>query len=227
MLFVVGMEKGGVGKSSIAQNLAYRLAKGSGGKQLSVQLVDTDTTSTTCTWVDRREHLNVEPKIDSKRVLQNPESAVVQSADLYDAVVVDTGARSYTHFRELARIADLWIAPVQVGINDLDSALAMHEALRRVDKQHKSGRVPICFVFNRVSTNVSSAEEQDAREYLLAEDPDFPIISHSLKERKVWRDAQKVGRTIFEMPAQVSNKAVQEFNKVLADAMKFKSKVGA
>lgn len=227
MLFIVGTEKGGAGKSTIAQNLAYRLVRGSRGTTLSVQLVDTDTTSTSAQWIDRREHFNVEPRIELMRALKNPESAIVRSNDSFDAVVVDTGARSYENFREFARIADLWIAPVQVGMGDLDSALAMHEALRRLDKSHKSERVPICFVLNRTSTNPNSSEEADAREYLLGADPEFPLIGQSIRERKVWRDAQKVGRSIFEMPAQIAQKARQEFNNVLAEAMKYKSKVGA
>ena len=227
MIFVVGNEKGGTGKSSVAQNLAYRLQAGSKGKTLSVQLVDTDTTSTSSQWVDRRDHVGVEPKIELMRALRDPAPAIIKASDKYDAVVVDVGARSYDQFSDLARIADLWIAPVQVGQGDIDSAVSMFAALRRFDKQHKSGKVPLCFVFTRVPTNSVSMEEQDAREYLLQIAPDMPLLSSSLKERKVWRDAQRVGRSIFEMSKRDGEKACADFNVFLQEALRHKSKEGA
>lgn len=227
MLFIVGTEKGGVGKSTVSANLAVRLHKGSGGKALSVQLIDTDTTSTTSQWVDRRDQMGVEPKIELMRALKDPAPSVIRANDSFDCVVVDVGARSYTHFADFARIADLWIAPLQVGQGDLDSALEMHAAIRRYDKQHKSGKVPICFVLNRVPTNATGTEERDAREYVASVDPTFPLLSATLKERIVWRNAQKVGRSVFELPDKMSKKATFEFDAVLKEAMKHKSKVGA
>lgn len=219
--------KGGVGKSTISQAVAYRLATSGSGKKLSVQLVDTDTTSTTTQWIDRRDQTNTEPKIELVRALRDPAPAVIRASDNHDAVVVDVGARSYGHFADFARIADLWIAPVQVGQGDLDSALQMYSAIKKYDSQHKSGKVPICFVLNRVPTHVSSTEERDAREYIAEVDPTFPLLESAIKDRKVWRDGQKVGRTVYELSGDLSAKAAREFDVVLAEAMKHKSKVGA
>ncbi|MBK6616209.1 division plane positioning ATPase MipZ [Ottowia sp.] len=227
MIVVIGNEKGGTGKSSIAQNLAYRLMTGSKSRKLSVQLVDTDTTSTSSQWVDRRAHLEIEPKVEVMRALRDPTPAIIRSSDAYDAVVVDVGARSYDQFSQLARIADIWIAPVQVGQGDIDSAASMYTALRRFDSQHKSGKVPLCFVFTRVPTSSTSVEEGDAREYLLSIAPDMPLLKASLKERKVWRDAQRVGRSIFEMSRRDGEKACTDFNAFLGEALKYKSVEGA
>lgn len=226
MIVVIGAEKGGTGKSSIAQNLAYRLQEGSKGKSLSVQLVDTDTTSTSSHWVDRRNDQEVKPEIELMRALDDPAPAIIRSSDQYDAVIVDVGARSYKQFQKLARIADLWIAPVQVGVGDLDSAIALYEALRAVDKQHKSGRIPLTFVFTRVPTNSANQEFADAREFLLAEAPEMPLLGACLHERKVWRDAQRIGRSIFEMPRRDGEKACRDFNQFLVEALRFKSKEG-
>ncbi len=227
MIFIVGTEKGGVGKSTIAQALAYRLAIGNGKKHLSVQLVDTDTTSTTTHWVDRRDQMENQPRLDLIRALRDPAPAVIKSSDTHDAVVVDVGARSYGHFADFARIADLWIAPVQVGVGDLDSALEMYEAVKKFDRQHKSGKVPICFVLNRVPTHVSSTEERDAREHIMGQDPTFPLLNATIKDRKGWRDCQKVGKSVYELSGDLAGKAAAEFDEVIAEAMQFKSKVGA
>jgi chromosome partitioning protein len=227
VIIVVGNEKGGVGKSSIAENLTYKLMVGSKGRQLSVQLVDTDTTSTASQWVDRRASLDVKPDIELMRAMRDPAPSIIRASDKFDAVVVDVGARSYDHFADLARIADLWVAPVQVGVGDLDSAAAMCLALRKFDRQHKSGKVPLCFVFTRVPTNSGSTEENDSREYLLGSVPDMPLLSTSLKDRKVWRDCQRIGRSIFEMSKRDSEKACMDFNAFLNEALKHKSMEGA
>jgi chromosome partitioning protein len=226
MIIVVGAEKGGTGKSSVSQNLAYRMQVGNKGQPMTVQLVDTDTTSTTSHWVDRRNDQEIKPEIELMRALNDPSPAIIDSSDKFNAVIADVGARSYKQFQSLARIADLWIAPVQVGVGDLDSALSLYEALRAVDKQHKSGRIPLAFVFTRVPTNSVNQEVADAREFLLAEQPDMPIMQACLHERKVWRDAQRVGRSIFEMPKRDGEKACKDFNMFLVEALRFASKKG-
>lgn len=226
MIVVVGAEKGGTGKSSISQNLAYRFQMGSKGQPKKVMLIDTDTTSTSSQWIDRRNDQQITPEIDLKRALDDPSPTVIQAGDEYDAVVVDVGARSYKQFAKLARIADLWIAPVQVGVGDLDSSLGLYEALRSVDKQHKSGHIPLCFVFTRAPTSSSSAELADAKDYLLAQAERMPLLSTCLYERKVWRDAQRVGRSIFEMPKRDAGKACTDFNAFLGEALKYRSVEG-
>lgn len=227
MIIVIGNEKGGTAKSTTAQNLAYHLRAAGEKAKLSVSLMDTDTTSTSYQWSIRREAAGHQPEIPVVRALRDITKAVIVAADRTDVVVVDVGARSYDHFAELACVVDLWIAPAQVGQGDLDSALSMHELLRRSDKNHKSGRVPQCFVLTRVPTNLASTETQEAREYLLESEKDLPLLKTMLGERKAYRSAQRLGASIFEMAAREAGKAQTEFAAFVKEALKHKSPVGA
>ena len=227
MIIVIGNEKGGTAKSTTAENLAYHLLHEGHKAKISVALIDTDTTSTTYQWSVRREAEGHDPKIPVVRALRDITKAVIVAADRADVVVVDVGARSYDHFAELACVVDLWIAPVQVGQGDLDSALSMHELLKRSDKNHKSGKVPQCFVLTRVPTNLASTETQEAREYLLEAEAGFPLLKTTLGERKAYRSAQRLGASVFEMAAREAGKAQAEFKAFVKEALKHKSPVGA
>lgn len=227
MIIVIGNEKGGTTKSTTAQNLAYHLLDEGSKANLTVSLMDTDTTSTSYQWSTRREKEGHQPEIPVVRALRDITKAVILAADKADVVVVDVGARSYEHFAELACVVDLWIAPSQVGQGDLDSALAMHELLSRSNKYHKSGKVPHCFVLTRVPTNLASSETQEAREYLLQEEKDLPLLKSMLGERKAYRSAQRLGASIFELAAREAGKAQAEFAAFVKEAMKHKSRVGA
>lgn len=216
MILVVGHEKGGVGKSGFAVNLAYRIAAGGG----SVVVVDTDTTASSIGWYDRRTHFGTEPVIPVLQNTLNPAPAIVELSSAYNAVVCDVGARDYEKLAVLARIADLWIAPTQVGQSSLDSTIEMFEAFRGQDAKHKNGKVPLVVGLNLVPVGPSGdVEEQNAREYLVENCPAIHLLSSPVKYRKVWRDADRAGRSIYEMPKRDSAKAVDEFEGLIQEAL--------
>jgi cellulose biosynthesis protein BcsQ len=59
MILLIGAEKGGVGKSTIASNLAVHLA----GQGVDVVLLDTDTQATCARFVERRNEAGLVPNI--------------------------------------------------------------------------------------------------------------------------------------------------------------------
>lgn len=207
MIIVVGHEKGGVGKSMLAVNLAWRIRQ----EGASVMLVDTDSTGTASGWYAIRQAHGVEPQIPVIKAPDNPGPVIVDLAGKYDAVIIDVGARDYGKLGQLARVVDFWLAPTQVSQGDLDSTLGLHAAVRATDKFHKDGRVPFVVVLNRTPSGWNSTEEQDAREYLEELAPGIDILKTGLKDRKSWRDVGKTGKSLFELPRRDASKAVEEF----------------
>ncbi len=225
MIIIIGAEKGGVGKSQVAFNLAAFIAtqqqvvEGKKKRPAKVMLVDTDTQRTSSKWGALRDADSPLPFRVMEKIA-NPAPEIVRLAEDYDAVIVDVGARDYSGLADLARIADLWIAPTRVGQGDLMSSLEMATALATVHNKHKRGLIPLCFVVNAVPGAWNSTEGQDAIEALEEALPPGTgkVLKSTLRDRRVWRDAHKLGRHIFEMPQSVRDKAEDEFLAVIDEA---------
>lgn len=217
-IIVVGHEKGGVGKSTIANSLARRALDEPG---LSVIAVDTDSTSSTANWGANRSHNGIEPHVQVVQIIDATARSILDLNDKYDVVIVDVGARDYDQLKDLAIIADLWIAPAQVGQNDLNSTVRMFEAFQSANHKHFRKNIPMGVLFNKVPAAWNSSEEADAREFLMEQCPGIHIFKTALRERKAWRDAGRVGYGITEMTATVAGKSQEEFQAFFAESSSF------
>lgn len=210
MYIVVGHEKGGVGKSMLAVNIAARIQQDGA----SVVIVDTDSTGTTTGWGKLRAARKIEPAIDVVQAPDHPEPVLIGLASQYDAVIIDVGARDYGKIGKLARIVDFWLAPVQVTKGNMDSTLRLYEAMQQLNHQHKSGRVPFYALLNRTPVNWNSSEESDARRYMTKASPGLRILDHTLRDRRGWREVDNSGNSIMELGRRDNAKAIDEFEQV-------------
>ncbi|ABD71972.1 ATPases involved in chromosome partitioning-like (plasmid) [Rhodoferax ferrireducens T118] len=214
-IVVIGHPKGGVGKSTVATSYARRAMD----EALSVVLVDTDSTSSSANFGAIRAHLGTTPHVQVVQIIDAPTRSIIDLNEKYDVVVVDIGARDYSKVTELARIADLWVAPTQLGQNDMAATVLLYEAFQHANHSHIRGRIPIGILFNKVPGPWNSTEEQDAREFLNQECPGIHLFNASLKERKAWRDAGRIGSGISEMTQSTAAKARDEFEAFFQESM--------
>jgi len=212
-VIVVGAEKGGVGKSTLAFNLASYLS-GSG----SCLLIDTDTQKTSLRWGEAREEMGLPKLFDVAAATVRPSGLILNMASKYDAVIVDIGARDYEALGSYAVIADLVIAPTKVGQGDLESAVDFSRAMKGFHGKHKNGHVPLAFVINAAPGPWNSNEGADAAEALKSAIGTGHIVESVIRDRRVWRDAHRLGKSIFEMPASQAAKAVDEFTLAMNEA---------
>lgn len=215
MIIVVAHEKGGVGKSTLAVNIASRIKLGGG----DVVLVDTDTSATSIGWSEIRVQNGVEPAIQVTQNSRQPLPAVIDFAEKYQAVICDLGAGDYTKMRDLALAADLFLVPTKVGQPELESTVRLFEAVTALNPRHKRGRVPLVFAMNSTPAAWNNSEDLEARAALEAACPGIVILESSLRERKVWRDAGKLGRSVYEMPKRDAEKAIAEFEAMFVQAL--------
>lgn len=213
MNFVIGNEKGGVGKSLLAINIAAAIQETGN----SVVLVDTDSTATTSGWASIRQHRKLQPQMTVVAAPDHPVPVLLGLASQYDNLVIDVGARDYGKLATLAKIADFWLAPTQVSQGDMDSTLKLYDAMRGYGRHHPSGKVPFAVVLNRTPIAWNSAEEAEAREYMTAIAPSLIICEQTLRERRSWRDVGKSGHTLLELPRRDSAKAIDEFTALFAE----------
>lgn len=109
MIVVVGGIKGGVGKSTIAANLAVMAARS--GR--SVLLADADTQATTMTWAGvRAEAMTVTAAVTTVAISgRQARDELLRLAQKFDAVIVDAGARDTTTQRASLSVAATLLLP--------------------------------------------------------------------------------------------------------------------
>lgn len=88
MIVLVGAEKGGVGKSTIASNLAVHLAH----HGVDVVLFDTDGQATCARFIERRDEAGIEPSVPCVQRTGDVSATLRDLGKRYQVIVVDAGA---------------------------------------------------------------------------------------------------------------------------------------
>ncbi|MEZ5584440.1 MAG: division plane positioning ATPase MipZ [Candidatus Competibacteraceae bacterium] len=192
MIVLLGGEKGGTGKSTLATNLAACLAQ----QGCDVILVDTDIQRTAANWVDRR---NLQEDVRTVHCAERRGNVYEFLRDLakrYEQVIVDAGGRDSEELRTALVAAHQVYVPLKASQPDLETSLHMNELinLARGMNQVLKARVLICMA----PTNPSIHETAEAQE-LLAELSSFNASTVTIGERKAYRDAMVEGRGVIEL----------------------------
>lgn len=127
MIVLVGGEKGGSGKSCLAQNLAVYLVK---HKKLDVLLLDADPQETTTDWVHQRNENTDLPKIHSVQASGNIRETLKDLDTRYSAVVVDAGGQDSEALRSAMTVATFMLIPFRPKRRDLKTLPHMEKLLR-------------------------------------------------------------------------------------------------
>jgi chromosome partitioning protein len=217
MIIEFGHEKGGVGKSTFAINFTAWIADTYPEKK--VILVDADESRNASKWDELRSHYGHPAKFTVTNQSVNPTKNILMFSQEYDVVIVDVGAGDYARLIEMASIVDLWVAPTGVGQKDADSNINIIEAFERAHRKHKNGKIPLAFAFNKTPSSSQSTEAGLAAKTLQDFAPDVKVLKTFVCDRKVFRDADREGKTIFEMPARAREKSEAEFRQMCAEAM--------
>lgn len=214
MNFVIGNEKGGVGKSMLAINIAAGIQRAGH----TAVLVDTDSTATTSDWYRIRSSRKIEPNIPCIAAPDHPEAVLLGLASQYDNLVIDICSRDYKRMCQLAKISGFWLAPTRVAQGDMDSTLRLYSLLRQLPAT-AGGKVPFYVVLNATPVAWKSTEEAEAREYMNTMAPSMNILTNTLRERRAWRDVGKSGHSIYELPRRDSGKATDEWTALFSEIM--------
>ncbi len=192
MILLLGGEKGGTGKSTIAVNLAVWLAR----KGADVILVDTDRQRTASHFIDRRNQLNGIPTVHCAEKHGNVFNTTRDLAKRYDQVIIDAGGRDSEELRTALVAANLVYCPLKASQPDLETSVHMNELVKLARGMNSA--LEARAVISMGPTNPVIHEAQEAQE-ILTELPEFKLSDIVVRDRKVYRDAMVEGRGVIEM----------------------------
>lgn len=203
MIVLIGGEKGGTGKTTIAVNLACMAA--ADGADLVV--VDTDVQRSAAKFFDVRTEEGIEPYVTCiEKGGRSLGKDLLSLAKKYDLVIVDAGGQDSQEFRLALLVADEAYTPVQPNQFDLWTLGKMSSL---VDEAHLSNtKLQVNTLLNRCSTNPRNTDAQEARE-LLKTYESIPPLKTEIKERVAYPRVVRAGRCVTEYGGKDNAAAIE------------------
>ena len=208
MIILIGSQKGGCGKSTIAINIAAYLAKHS----KDIILVDADLQQSSANWVKDRDETNL-PKVHCVQRYGDIKNTLKDLDSRYDYVVVDVAGHDSKELRTAMLAAKYFIVPFRPSQFDLDTLPYLSEVIEQA--QSFNDELKPFGLLTLAPTNPSVSEIQQANEYL-ADFPTFTALSSVIYDRKVYRDVAAEGKGVVESN---NPKAVEEFNLLMKELL--------
>lgn len=203
-IICVGTSKGGVGKTTLASNLAALLI----ANDEDVILVDSDKQASASTWCAvRDENKDVKRIPCIQKFGVNLDKEIIELSKRFKHVIVDVGGFDSVELRATMLVTDKFIIPIKTGQFDLWTISAMTNLVRYA--RMVNSKLEAYILLNMVSTNPAISEFKDALK-LLEEVEDVEILSEPIHERIAFRKAAQSGLSIFELE-KPDKKAIEEF----------------
>lgn len=204
MVIVIGSQKGGVGKTTVATNLAAWLS----AKGLDVLLVDADEQGSASDFSAYRGQTRGSTgytlvQINGAHVRKQVESLRPK----YDHIVLDTGGRDTTSQRAAMYVCDIFVSPFNPRSYDLWTITKVAELVDEAQAMRPEPMKAYSFI-NRADT-----KSQDNRQVaeVLAGYEQIRFLPFPLTNRKAFANSAAIGLAVFEME-QPDRKAVAEID---------------
>lgn len=212
MIILVAGEKGGAGKSCIAQNLAV-LIKLKGG---DIVLMDTDPQGTSYDWAAEREsHLiaiNPQAVIPRIKATGNIRELLIDTKRRYGHIIVDTGGADSESLRSAMTVADLMITPFRPKRRDIKTLPKVAELVKLATAVNPDLQV------RALLTQCPPLPSQVSR-ILDAKDAcrSFGLVTLDAvtMARNIYDDADENGASVLE--SNQDDKAVEEIQSIAAE----------
>ena len=193
-IILIGGEKGGTGKTTLAVNMAASRARAGH----DVLVVDTDPQGSASYWAAAREEKKIEPRIASvQKFGKTLASELRDLSNRYEDIIVDAGGRDSIELRSGLVVADRAYVPIQASQFDVWTLDQMDSLVSQAQGLNPDLRVYV--VINRASTNPAVEEAKDAKE-LMEEFENLELMRTIVRDRIAFRKAARYGMAISELP---------------------------
>ena len=207
MIVLIGGEKGGTGKTTLATNLIVERMN----EVNDVILIDADRQMTASHWCSVREHNNISPRISNiQKYGQTLKTETRALSNKYQDIIIDTGGRDTLELRAGLLVADIFLIPLRPSQFDLWTLSKIETLVEEVIYLNENLKTFV--LLNQTSTNPSVKELQEAQE-LLKEFKFLNLMNIALCERIAFRKAAIRGESVAECK-HYDSKAIAELESV-------------
>lgn len=202
--------KGGVGKTTVAQNLAVSFAQ----LEYRTCILDTDRNQNSISWSGVRDEdlpeILVVGSTDERAITK----AVNKLDDSHDFVIIDGTPSLSEMTTRIILAADLLLIPILPSAHDIR---AIHQFIERYEQALEFREaIPAYFFVNQFQ---GYTVQKSIRDLLL--EFEIPVLSTSFRERVAYVEAAVEGRGVIEWTDEkAAEEAVALTNEVLAIAEK-------
>lgn len=204
MIITVGNTKGGVGKTTIAVNLAVEAAKD--GK--NVLLIDTDPQGSSTAFRAEREKDDIKAIALVSEKLHKDIKGFVTA---FDFIIIDAGGRDTAVFRSAVAACNLFLLPVlpsQFDVWAAEDAVSIFKEIQPFNDM--VGRMVLNMV--RPNTKVSTEAQEALAEY----EDDLPLLAERLHNRVAFKTSISKGQGVTEYePTGKAAAEIQTLYKVI------------
>jgi len=208
MIITVGGQKGGSGKSCLAQNLSVALVK----KGHDVLLIDADPQQTSSDWADERSSTNAQ-QLDHQAMTGDISRTVVALAESGRVIVVDCGGRDTRELRSAMVVSDLVLIPTRPKRRDLKT---LDYVADLVEKTRITNSALIARTVISQAPTLPSQIQRILDAKAVADSFGLPALNTVIFTRNVYDDAEESGLSVFEAEDE---KAKTEISSVLSEVM--------
>ena len=192
MILLVGGEKGGSGKSCLAQNLAVYMKIAAGR---DVLLLDADPQGTTTDWAQERVENKSLASIASVQASGNIRQTLIDLAERYQDIIIDAGGHDSEALRSAMTVATHMLLPFRPKRRDLKTLVNV-EQLVKLAKAVNPDLVARAIITQCPALPSQARRIADAKEACqsFSLDPLQSITTH----RNAYDDADENGSSVLE-----------------------------
>lgn len=211
MIILIGGEKGGTGKTTLATNLAAMRALAGH----DVLLIDSDPQGSANYWAQNRDELSIQPRVACVQKFGKGLAMEVKDLALrYQDIILDAGGRDSVELRSALIVVDKVYLPIQPSQFDVWTLNSMNALVETAKGFNPTLQAKV--IISRASTNPSVQESEETRK-LLADFPNLEPLELIIRDRIAYRKAAKEGLAVTELKpkeAKASEEMTALYNEI-------------
>ncbi|RUT64126.1 plasmid partition protein A [Morganella morganii] len=193
-VIMLGSHKGGVGKTTLAANIAVLLIKR--GKR--VIILKGDKNDELSDWLERRTTAGCKP-VAIRDVQGNISGEIDKLRKMSDVVIVDTAGHDSIEFRSAISVADILLSPVRPSAQvEVDTIAAMTNVVRKAQELNNP-QLQAYIVLARCKTQYGNTDASELTKSLTSNPIWLQPCKNRISQLDIFEKAFNEGKGVHEL----------------------------